>query len=254
MGSLSGRIMLNANKPMSNGIVLLFSESAGPPPHPYRYWRIPDRIVPAAADGSFATDLPAGSYFMMIAQKNPDGEIGPPGSTEFLYYHSDTSGQAQSIIIDGGKKTALGTLSGAFLWSPDMVERDKGITSASGVVSDPDGRPVSGVVVFAYLNREATGRPVFVSERTGKDGKFVIRFSDGGNYFLKVRGVLGGGRPRSGEFMNVTNEFAPVMVTVKKEEKLKDVQIPVKMFSRPGGSPDEVRSEKDFKRLKKLPE
>jgi len=251
-GSLAGRVMISAKSPMANGIVLLYNEFAGPPPHPYRYWRIPDMIIPTEADGRFSTDLPEGRYFMMIAQKSPTGEIGPPSSTEFLYFHSDAAGNARSFTVKGGELTDLGTLSGAFVWSPDKIERDKGITSASGVVSDADGKPVSGVIVFAYLYQEAVGRPAFVSDRTAGDGKFVIRFSDGGTYFLKVRGVIGGGRPRSGEFMNVTDEFVPVMVTVKKEEKLKDVKLQVKMFSRPGEDSEPESNDKVWKRLKEL--
>ncbi len=35
-------------------------------------------------------------------------------------------------------------------------------------------------------------RPEFVSQPTGKDGKFVISFPQGGAYFLAARDMLGG--------------------------------------------------------------
>lgn len=233
-GTLSGKVMIKENTPMANGMLLLYNPHLGPPPHPYKYWRIPDMIISTGQNGSFSVDLAEGSYYMMIAQKSPDGEIGPPSKDEFLYFHRDKEGNAASLIIEAGKKLEMGTLSTAFLWTADKVEREKGVTSASGVVIDGSGQPVKNVLVFAYLYREATGRPAFVSDRTDKDGKFIIRFYEGGTYFLKVRGVIGGGKPRPGEFMNVTKEFEPTMITLQKDEKLKDVKLQVRMFATPG--------------------
>lgn len=233
-GTLSGKVMIKENTPMANGMLLLYNPHLGPPPHPYKYWRIPDMIISVGQNGSFSVDLAEGSYYMMIAQKSPDGEIGPPSKDEFLYFHRDKEGNAAPILIEAGKKLEMGTLSTAFLWTADKVEREKGVTSASGVVIDGSGQPVKNVLVFAYLYREATGRPAFVSDRTDKDGKFIIRFYEGGTYFLKVRGVIGGGKPRPGEFMNVTKEFEPTMITLQKDEKLKDVKLQVRMFATPG--------------------
>lgn len=254
VGTISGKIMIKESSPMANGMVLLYSQYQGPPPHPYKYWRIPDMIMSTGADGGFSIDLPAGTYFLMIAQKSPDGEIGPPNKDEFLYFHSDKTGNALPIVVEAGKTVSLGNLSGAFFWTADKVEREKGITSASGIVVDDAGKPVNGVVVFAYLYREATGRPAYVSDRTGKDGKFIIRFYDGGTYFLKVRGVIGGGRPRAGEFMNVTKEFEPTMISPKKDEKLKDVKLQVRMFTTPADQspPAAEKDEKVWKMLKEL--
>jgi len=233
VGTLSGKVMIKENTPMANAMVLLYNRSLGPPPHPYKYWRVPDMIMSTEEDGAFSIDLPEGTYYLMIAQKSPDSEIGPPGKDEFLYYHTDTEGNAAPLTIASGKKLDLGQLSGAFFWTADKVEREKGITSANGVVADASGQPVKNVVVFAYRNSDATGRPSFVSDRTDKNGKFSIRFYDGGNYFLKVRGVIGGGKPRTGEFMNVTRDFEPVRISLKKDEKLKDVKLQVKMFINP---------------------
>jgi hypothetical protein len=254
VGTLSGKIMIKEKTPMANGIVLLYNRYLGPPPHPYKYWRIPDMIITTEQNGAFSTNLPEGTYYMMIAQKSPDGEIGPPSKDEFLYFHSDKDGNAIPLTIEVGKKLDLGVLSGAFFWTADKVEREAGITSASGVVTDDSGKPVKNVIVFAYLFREATGRPAFVSDRTDKNGKFVIRFYDGGVYFLKVRGVIGGGKPRPGEFMNVTKEFDPTMISLKKYEKLKDVKLQVKMFTTPvDESPAPLeKDEKVWKMLKDL--
>jgi len=252
-GTISGNVLIKEKTPMSDGVVLLYSQHNGPP-HPYKYWRVPDMIIPTEQNGSFSIDLPEGTYYMMIAQKSPDGEIGPPRNDEFLYFHSDKEGNAAPIIIESGKKLDLGILSTAFFWTKDKVERERGVTSATGVVTDDSGKPVKNVIVFAYLFQEATGRPAFISDRTDENGRFIIRFYEGGNYFLKVRGVIGGGKPLAGEFMNVTKEFPATMITVKKDEKLKDVEIQVKMFTSPGNNPAVTQSKdgKVWKMLKEL--
>jgi len=253
-GTLSGKVMIKENTPMANGMVLLYNPHLGPPPHPYKYWRIPDMIISTDQNGSFSVDLAEGNYYMMIAQKSPDGEIGPPNRDEFLYFHSDKEGNAAPLTIETGKKLNLGTLTTAFFWTADKVEREKGVTSASGVVINDSGQPVKNVIVFAYLYREATGRPAFVSDRTDKDGKFIIRFYEGGTYFLKVRGIIGGGKPRAGEFMNVTREFEPTMITLQKDERLKDVKLQVKMFTTPVEQAPATfeKDEKVWKMLKEL--
>lgn len=253
VGTLAGKIMVRDKVPMTNGMLLLYNQYLGPPPHPYKYWRIPDMIISTEQNGGFSTNLPEGTYYLMIAQKSPDGEIGPPGKNEYLYFHSDKDGNAAPIKIEAGKKLDMGTLTSSFFWMADKVEREKGVTSASGVVTDDSGKPVSNAVVFAYLFREATGRPAYVSDRTDKNGRFIIRFYEGGTYFLKVRGVIGGGKPRAGEFMNVTKDFDPTMISVKKDEKLKDVQLQVKMFTTPAEQAP-ARLEKDDKYWRQLNE
>ena len=175
----------------------------------------------------------------MVAQKNPDGEIGPPKQKEFFYFHGDAKGKPFPLIVAAGSNLKLGVLN-AFEWLPKTVKRDKGITAVEGIVTNMDGRPVEGVLVFAYLSRDATGKPVFISERTDNNGRYQLRVHDGGSFYLKVRGVYGGGVPREGEFLNVTEEFEPVAVELKKDQILRGVTLQAKKFSRPGAGSTNV--------------
>lgn len=233
-GSISGRVMINAKKPMDSGIVLLFNEAMGPPPHPYKYWRIPDIINGTDKKGNFSVVVPQGTYYMMIAKKSPDGEIGPPKKTEFLYFHGDSKGNPKPIIVSAGAKLNLGLLNKSFLWSPKKVMEAKDITAVEGTVANMEGKPIGGAIVFAYLNSNAVGRPAFVSDRTDKDGKYQLRVYEGGTYYLKVRSVIGGGTPEAGEYQSATKEFLPVEVTLKKGEQLKDIALKVAAFSGKG--------------------
>lgn len=230
--AISGQIVIDDKTPMAQGIILLYNSKSGPPPSLGRYWRVPDHMSPVGDNGMFSLDVAEGTYYLQSARKNPDGEIGPAYEKEYVYFHGDAQGNALPITIKRGEKHSLGRLQ-AFLWSPDMVQRDKGITAVEGVVVDTDGKPVPRALVLAYYSGTGLGRPVFVSDRTGKDGRFQLRTNDGGTFFLKVRSVAGGGKPSAGEFLNTTKEFQPELVTLKKGEKLKGITLKVMKFSRP---------------------
>lgn len=247
-GTVTGQVMIDAKTPMAKGAVLLYSSYTGPPPSPYKYWRIPDQVFPTDADGKFSLSLPPGDWYMMIAQKKEEAEIGPPLESEFLYFHADASGNARAIPVTEEGVIDLGRLTGTITWLPSMSEREKGITSIEGVVLTVDGKPVPNLVVLAFYTPEARRRPAFVSDRTDKAGRFLIRVAEGGDYWLKVRGVIGGGAPAKGEFQSTTDEFVPFMVSLENGQKLKGITLNVKEFEGIG-STGQAKPEKVWKRV-----
>lgn len=225
--TISGQLMAG-KAPMDNGVVFLFDKLSGPPPSLVKYWRIPDRIVFAEKDGKFSIEVPEGTYYLHAAKKNPDDDMGPAKVDELNYFHGDSKGEALPLIIKSGAKLDLGLLH-AVLLPVKMTASVRGTTALTGVVSDMDGKPVQGIMVFAYITKNTTGKPVFVSTRTDIDGKFLLGVHDGGTYYLKVRSVIGGGAPENGEFISAEE---PVMVTLKKEQKLGGITLKAKKFSR----------------------
>lgn len=248
---ITGQIMVKESNPMAHGTVLLYNKAFGSPPHPYRYWRIPDMIIGTDNDGKFAVEVQPGTYYLMAAYKNPDGEIGPPKQSEFLYFHQNAQGNARPIEVQEGHATNLGVLLGGETWLPSLVERDKGITAVEGTITDHDGKPVENAIVFAYINSQAVGRPAFVSDRTDGTGRYNLRVAEGGTYYLKVRSVIGGGAPESGEFTNVSREFVPTSVNLETGKKIKGETLKVERFAGKGstGSP---KPEKVWKKLNEL--
>lgn len=232
--TISGQIMIKDKIPMVNGKLFLFDKSKGPPPSQDKYWRVPDLISTIDEEGIFSVNVPKGTYYITAAQKNPDDEMGPPGGSEYYYFHGDAEGNPRPLIITSGAKLNLGVLTGVIVWTPDMNKRDKGVTAIEGVVIDMEGKPVEGALVFAYLSKNITGRPAFISERTDKNGKYRLRVHDGGTFYLKVRSVFGGGAPETGEFLNITEDFEPDMVTLKKDQKLQGISLKVKKFPKRG--------------------
>lgn len=236
--TISGTVVIKGKTPMTNGIVLLYDKALGPPPST-RYWRVPDMMTGTDDDGGFTIQVPKGTYYLQVAQKNPDGEIGPPKGDEYFYFHGDARRNPLPITITSGDHH-LGTLK-ASIFTASMVEHVKGITSIRGIILDNEGKPVKNALVFAYLSEQAIGRPIFISNRSDQKGRYTLRVHDGGTFYLKVRSVYGGGKPQAGEFLNVTNEFTPLKVSLKKHQQRERVNLKVKKFSRPGSGADIVQ-------------
>lgn len=233
-GTVSGQILIQGKTPMINGIVFLFDKSTGPPPSRLdKYWRVPDRITTIDKSGKFLFEVLEGTYYLTAAQKDPDTDVGPPQIDEFHYFHGDDEGTSRPIIVASGARVDLGILI-PFIWSPVSIQRDKGITAVEGIVTDMKGIPVEGALVFAYLSSNISGRPIFISDKTNKNGKYLLRVHDGGTFYLKVRSVYGGGAPEAGEFLNTTEEFKPFSVSLKKDQKLQGIDLQVKKFTKRG--------------------
>lgn len=240
-GKLSGQVQLPDKSPLTDGYALFYDKSIGPPPDPYKYWRIPDLIIPMDSEGKFSTELAAGTYFVATAHKKPGTLLGPPSQQEFYYLHTDQNGSPQQLIVTPGAEVSMGIRS-ASLWDPAKVERSRGITSVSGTVRDLDGKPVAGVLVFASRTDYPVAKPLFVSDRTDVQGRYQLRVNDGGLYFLRVRSVIGGGSPRNGELLNITDEFTPVKIDLQKEEQKKGIDLKVKAFQRSRSSQGAARN------------
>lgn len=232
--TLTGRIVSPDKNQMVNWMVYLFNKSMGPPPSRDKYWRVPDLISGVDADGSFSVAISEGTYYLTAAQKDPDAEMGPPTEREFHYFHGDPAWNPLPLAVASGATLNLGALPGAFLWTPEMSKSEEGVTSIAGTVTDMAGKPLEGAVIFAYLSQDITGRPVFISERTGKEGSYQLRVHGGGTFYLKVRSVYGGGSPETGEYLNITDEFKPFSVTLRKGQKLQGIAIQVKKFPKRG--------------------
>lgn len=249
--TISGQVKIKGKTPMVNGMVILYNKMWGPPPHPYKYWRIPDMVTETDKKGKFSIEVQEGTYYLMIAQKNPDGEIGPPKEKEFLYFHGNAKGDPTPIVVSAGSKVNLGVLSKSFIWSPKKIPHAGDITAAEGIVANMENKPVENAVVFAYFNSDAVGKPAFVSDRTDKNGRFQLRVYEGGTYYLKVRSIIGGGAPETGEYQNATKDFVPLKVSLTSGQQLKGITLKVDKFVGKGSTGTE-KTDRIWKNTKKL--
>lgn len=245
-GTISGKLMIKGGGPMAGGHVFIFNDATGPPPSRGKYWRVPDDVVSLDNEGKFSIELPAGRYYLgAIKRVSEKKSIGPPDEGDFFFASADEKGMPKAYIIKEGEKIDIGIISEAMPFKRADVKFGDGITSIEGVVLDVEGKPVEGAVIFAYMAPTRIGKPIFASERTGKNGKYILRVHEGGKYYLRVRSVYGGGPPQAGEIIGDYGEKEPVAVVLKSGKKLRGINIKVRRFAGRGPKALEKKCEKN---------
>lgn len=196
-GRMTGVLARKDGRPLNYGLIYLFDHFSGPPPIIEKYWRIPDEIFEVDERGRFDIELIPGTYYIAYIKHSDPSDVGPPKKGELILISRDSKGQPVPYSLKAGEMLDIGKLSEAVPYDPVMVRpSDKeGITAIEGRILGKDGKPIAGVPVFAFMTAAAIGRPLFTSERTDKDGNFLLRVDKGGTYYLKVRGHYGGGKP-----------------------------------------------------------
>ena len=212
-GKVTGKLAQKGGVPLSGGLAFFFNMGSGPPPSPDKYWRVPDEIAELDADGRFNTELIPGTYFVGAIKRAVGKEVGPPAEGDLFLVARDASQMPRSFVVTAGGHLDLGTIAEAIPYHKPAAAKE--ITGIAGQVVDAENKPVPGVYVFAYLTPAMIGRPLFASEKTGLDGKFLLRVAEGGNYYLKVRELYGGGPPRQGGIIGGYGDETPKAVTVK---------------------------------------
>lgn len=151
--------------------------------------------VPSDQDGRFSLPLPAGTYYLLARLRQQGGMVtGPLRAGDFIGYAEQNPVQvANDRMVE---------LSIPLLEVPEKVDRlaDSlfGGTSLKGRIVTRDGRPVSGARAILYNEAQMLNRPLYVSQPSDEDGRFVISFPLGGTYYLAARQQLGGA-PAPGE-------------------------------------------------------
>lgn len=223
-GGITGKIMISDVEPMANGDVRVFSDSTGPPPSSDRYWRIPDKIVKTDQNGNFFVSLAEGTYYIGALLRKSGESLGPPREGDmFLPFHGESS--PRKHLVKYGSITDIGTITGARPFDSSKLKTANGITAIEGKLTDTAGNPVEGALLFAFKTPNMKGRPLFISERTGIDGKYQLRVNQGGSYFIKTRNSYGGGAVKPGEITGFYGREEPKPVEVTTGSITKDINI-----------------------------
>jgi len=179
--------------------------------------------APTTADGTFSVELPPGEYTLVARRRSNLDNAGPLSAGD---QRSDPVDVA--IPAGGAAKVNLPLNVKADAEMRSFVPPKEWTTAISGVVKDPDGRPVSGARVHVYTYVQMSERPKYVSERTGPDGKYVVFLPKGGTYYLAARDRFGG-PPRIGDLYGRYDEGSinPTGVVLLDGEKREGIDISV---------------------------
>jgi hypothetical protein len=173
-------------------------------------------------DGIFEAEVPAGTYYLLIRWRRSHETTGPLRAGDYIGYYA-----ANPLRVSEGK---LQRLAVPMLEVPEKVERYAenlfGTTSLHGRITDPEGKPVAGVRAIIYDEATMLNRPLYVSQPTGEDGRFVLSLPRGGTYYLAARNTLGGA-PAPGDLYGTFDKSPDHSLKVKNGEELKGIEIVV---------------------------
>ena len=179
-------------------------------------------IGPTRADGIFLARLRPGTYYVVARCRQSHEIAGPLNAGDFMGYYPQNP-----IVVHPGEVVRL-TL--PMLEVPQKVARLAatlfGQTNIRGRILDAAGRPVAGVRALLYANPTMLNRPLYVSQPTGPDGRYVLSFPKGGTYYIAARNTLGGA-PVRGDLYGVYEGNPEHAVHIKTGERSKGLDITV---------------------------
>lgn len=181
-GFVRGKILTSSGVPFSTGLVRIY-DSAGGSPFLHENWRVPYRVSEVTADGSFSMRLPEGTYYVTALQKSFMTIAAHPPEEGDQVFPPWEEGH-KPVEVKEGKPIDIGTVT-AVPFRREWAARGK--TGIEGTVLDVMGKPVEEVLVIA--SKGSSTRSRFAADSlTGKDGKYVLRVAESGQYTVKAWG------------------------------------------------------------------
>ena len=223
-GIITGQVVIKGVGPMLGGSFFLIDAEAGPPPAATKYWVVPSHVYLIDEDAKFKAEVPEGTYYVGAIERRSPEVLGPPEEGDYFFISHDEKGNPKTLTVWKHSRIDLGILDDATQFHRSMLEK-KDITAIEGVIRDGQGKPVGGMAVFAYPEPVIFGHPLFVSERSDKDGKFSLRLYGGGTYYLTARTGDGGVAPDRDEMIGVYHYGSPVTIATKEVKKGTDILV-----------------------------
>ncbi len=223
--AIEGQV-LHDGAPLSGAYVYLYLDVAEDlKGHGYRLSQ------PTTEEGYFRFDgLSESNYFLVVRHRQNGQRVGPVLAGDLFGIYPGNpltakSGQVQQVVLHSVAKLKDTTESETFGRATGPV--------LSGTVVDTSGRGVSGVHVFAYVDRViGHQRPAAISTPTTDDGRFVVNLPEPGTYYVGAREAYGDS-PAPGELFGMYEVSADHGLTLEEGENLDRVRIvvePVAIF------------------------
>ncbi|WP_305046022.1 MSCRAMM family protein [Geoalkalibacter sp.] len=185
--ALSGRV-LHEGLPLKGAWIYVYVEEASGLMGPSY-----GEAVQSDEGGMFRIPLPAGRYYLAARQRGDGSRLGEPapGDLNGVY-------PGNPVELTRGEELDLGDFRLTAVDAHTREERRAAgkfaatATAFTGRVVDERGGPTAGVYVFAYLDRRMVGKPTYISEPSGADGRFTLYLGEGGTYYVGARSRFGG--------------------------------------------------------------
>ena len=214
--------LLSAGQPVTGATVYVYTEDASGLMGPSY-----GESVQSDASGQFQVDLPAGRFFFAARKRSGGSRMGEPDAGDLNAVYPNNP-----IEVKAGSYTDLPDLMMTPVDASVRAERlaegkfDATPTWFSGRVTNQDGRPISDIYVFAYLDSRMVGKPTYISAATDDQGHYRLNLGSGGTYYLGARSTFGGPL-EPGEWVGTFDARADhsVEIEANSEQKLADIVV-----------------------------
>ena len=175
---------------------------------------------PTDQQGYFEAPIPSGTYYLVVRVRQSGQMAGPLKAGDLFGY---LPGNPLAI-----KDGAVASVHIPLIEVPEKVDLHAadmfGNTLVKGQILDPKGQPVADIQVLLYDDPMMLNRPLYVSQRTGADGRYQLSFPKGGRYYLAARNELGG-TPAPGELYGRYQGAPDHSIRIKTGQVLEGLEI-----------------------------
>ncbi|RJR19584.1 MAG: carboxypeptidase regulatory-like domain-containing protein [Nitrospiraceae bacterium] len=241
-GTVTGRILLKDGTPLSWGQVMFYDYLSGPPPVPSRYERTPDISKTMDAEGRFKIEVPEGRYYIGAVKRLSGDRLGPPQEGDYIFRSLDEKGRPKEYSVQADKVLDVGTFTGAFQITDKELDERRITTALKGTIVNQEWLPVADAVVIAFTEPYLGKKPLFASNKSDKDGKYILPLTEG-TYYLRVRNSFAAGPPEPGQIVGYYGEGTPTPVSIKDCEVIEGIDFQVVVFVGRGPAPRPAKAQ-----------
>ncbi len=246
-GTATGRIMVKDGTPLAWGQIMFYDYSSGPSPVPSKYERTPDVSKTVDAEGRFKVEIPEGRYYIGAIKRLSGDRLGPPQEGDYIFRSLDEKGKPKEYEVKAGKVLDVGTFTGAFQITDKELAERRVTTALKGGIVNQEWQPVADAVVIAFTDPYLGKKPLFASNKSDKDGKYVLPLTEG-TYYLRVRNSFAAGPPEPGQIVGYYGEGTPTPVPVKDCEIIEGIDFQVVVFHGRGPAPSPAKAQDSEKK------
>jgi hypothetical protein len=168
---------------------------------------------PLQTDGCFSLRTAPGEYFVgAIVRLTDGGWQGPPRPGDRVFLSPDATNQNIVVTIRPGETVDIGRHASG--WEYSGFTATTSLLTISGRLTSPDGKPLAGVLVFAFADSEMSKEPVAVSEPSDNTGRYVLRLPEPATVYLRAREHYGRRSPTEGGYMGIYGDGTAVPVAI----------------------------------------
>lgn len=140
-------------------------------------------------EGRFEVRISPGRYYVVVRRRAGAVSFGPLEAGDAFGYYA-----WNPLYLRSGERVTLHIHAVRVMkksgWSGPSQLR----SPVSGTIRDAAGRPLAGYRAFLHGKPSMLGKPEFVSEPSGQDGRFTIWVDREGKYYLGARAEIGRAR------------------------------------------------------------